>query len=91
MKCKAGTHKVGGRCVKSSTYEVVVGNIGTVYKGASKKQAWKDYEDYIKQSKSERGRASGEDVTILLDGEIFRTNTGKIPTYQEAEESEYGL
>jgi hypothetical protein len=57
-------------------YEVIVGNIGTVYSGASKAEAEKTYRTYVQQSKAGYGRASGEDVTLMVDGEIAREHYG---------------
>lgn len=53
-------------------YEVVVGNIGTVYSGHSKAKATLEYNGYVRDSKFGPGRASGESVTLFIDGEIGR-------------------
>lgn len=50
-------------------FEVVVGNIGTVYRGPLLKQALEDYAEYKWQSVEGYGRAAGESVVILRDGE----------------------
>ena len=55
-----------------SEYELIVGNIGTVYSGSSKKEALKHYSIYVKQSKTGRGRAGGEDVTLMQNGEPIK-------------------
>jgi len=52
-----------------SHYEVLVGNIGTVYSGPLFKQALQDYGEYKRQSMGGYGRASGEPVTLVKDGE----------------------
>jgi hypothetical protein len=91
MACRVGTRKVGGRCVKASTYEVVVGNIGTVYKGKAKRLALKDYTNYIGQSQSGGGKAAGEPVTLLADDDIIKEYLPQGRTYQEEVEAEYGL
>jgi hypothetical protein len=57
-------------------YEVIVGNIGTVYGGVSKAAALKKYTTYVRQSKSESGRAGGEDVTLMSDGEPIKEHYG---------------
>jgi hypothetical protein len=49
-------------------YEVIVSNVGTVYGGPSKQMAEKTYYDYIEISRSGRGRAGGEEVSLLVDG-----------------------
>ncbi len=57
-------------------YEVVVGNIGTVYEGQNKDSARRAYGTYVRASQSGSGRGSGEDVTMFEDGEICREYTG---------------
>jgi len=57
-------------------YEVLVGNIGTVYSGGSFKEAQQNYIDYIKKSKANVGKAAGEDVTLLKEGEILKEHAG---------------
>jgi len=59
-----------------SHYEVVVGNIGTVYSGASLAAAKKDYKTYVAQSVDGRGRAAGESVTLFKNGEIDMEHLG---------------
>jgi len=44
-------------------YQVIVGNIGTVYDGNNKKVAKRTFKIYQAQSEMEFGRASGEDVS----------------------------
>jgi hypothetical protein len=61
-----------------STYQVVVGNIGTVYSGHSLKTASRDFETYRAQSESGRGRAGDEDVCIMRDGDIIREHIGRL-------------
>jgi hypothetical protein len=54
-------------------HEVIVGNIGTVYSGedeANAKQVFWQYADMAVESRILGGRASGESVTWLVDGEI---------------------
>lgn len=51
-------------------YEVVVGNVGTVYDGKSKRDATSIYRDYCNISDMGRGRAGNEAVTLLHNGEI---------------------
>lgn len=48
-------------------YEVTVGNVGNVYTGASKAEALRTFKEYVRQSKSGRGRAAHEDVTLWHD------------------------
>ena len=54
----------------SHDYEVIVGNIGTVYRGENEELAENYYLDYIELAGSGVGRASGEPVTFFVDGEI---------------------
>jgi hypothetical protein len=64
-------------------FEIIVGNIGTVYRGNNFLQASSKFAWYVKQSKANIGRAAGEDVTFLHDdairkeyiGELSRKNT----------------
>ena len=60
------------------TYEVVVGNIGTVYSGGIHAVADEKFSEYVRQSKTGNGRAGGEDVTILKNGDIFAEFIGSI-------------
>lgn len=61
---------------KRSSYEVIVGNIGTVYTGASKLEARKAYLSYVKDSLAGFGRAGGEGVVLLRDDDIFAEHVG---------------
>lgn len=55
-----------------TNYEVIVGNIGQVYDGPSKRAAMACFHQYVDQSKAIGFRASGEPVTLLADGDISR-------------------
>jgi len=50
-------------------YEVIVGNIGTVYDGSDRDEAEDTFDEYVRQSKSGRGRAGGESVVLMKDDE----------------------
>lgn len=50
-----------------SQYEVIVGNIGTVYQGSDRTEALKCYREY--ESPDRPGRAEGE-VSFFIDGEL---------------------
>lgn len=52
----------------TTNYSVVVGNIGVI-QCKNQKEAIKTYNEYVKQSKNLIGRAAGEDVTLMIDGE----------------------
>jgi hypothetical protein len=60
------------------TWTVVVSNIGIVYEGNNGFQALRYYNIYTKESRTEQGRAGGEDVTILRNNDIFREHIGSI-------------
>lgn len=64
-------------CDHSRTYEVIVGNIGTVYTGNKYAEALAEFAEYQRQSIGGEGRAGGEDVTIMRDGEPYREHAGK--------------
>jgi len=51
-------------------FEVVVGNIGTVYSGNNFMQAQTKYTNYVELSRLNSGRASGEAVTLFHNGNI---------------------
>ncbi len=58
-------------------YEVIVGNVGSVYQGRSRTKALATYESYVEISKQHFGvRCYGEDVTLLVNGEIEQEHTG---------------
>lgn len=51
-------------------YEVIVGNIGTVFETDNKRAAQTVYEDYVERSKSNFGRGANQAVVMMFDGEI---------------------
>lgn len=59
-------------------YEVVVGNVGTVYRGKQGFQAHLDYNKYVGISKHGGGRTEGEPVTLFMDGEIVKEYQGTV-------------
>lgn len=52
-------------------FEVIVGNIGTVYDGPSQSTAWLAFEEYVSQSTEGKGRASGEAVYCICDDDVL--------------------
>jgi len=50
-------------------YEVIVGNIGSVYCGNRAKEAVTHFEEYKRQSIAGFGRAGGESIVILVDSQ----------------------
>src|SRR5208337_3324914 len=70
-------HAPGARIM--SFYEVIVGNVGSVYHGRSRTTAFATYESYVEISKEHVGaRCYGEDVILLVDGEIKKEHTGHL-------------
>ena len=60
-------------------HEVIVGNVGSVYYGKSRIKALATYKSYVESSKEHVGaRCHGEDVTLLVDGEIEAEHTGHL-------------
>lgn len=57
-------------------FEVIVGNIGTVYRGDDIDKATEFFTDYVGISNGLFGRASGEDVTLFEDGDILMEHVG---------------
>ena len=51
-------------------HEIIVGNVGTVYDGSKLLEARRTYDDYCVLSEHGGGRAAGEPVIWLQDGEI---------------------
>lgn len=58
-------------------YVVIVGNIGKVYEGPRKTRAKETFFEYVKLSKHEYGRASGESVIMLNGDFIYLEYNGK--------------
>ena len=57
-------------------FEVIVGNIGTVYRGDSALDASLAFTHYVKASKRGEGRCADEDVTMLRGGEVTSEHFG---------------
>jgi hypothetical protein len=70
----------------SSNYQVIVGNIGTVYNGHSGKRAVSTFLHYVLESERKIGRAAGEPVTLMRDSEPIREYLGTV-TIDDGEES----
>ena len=61
------------------TYEVIVGNVGSVYHGNNRAEAIKTYALTSRSSRELVGaRCYGEDVNLLVDGEIEQEHTGHL-------------
>ncbi len=61
---------------EAAWFEVVVGNLGTVYRGHSPRKAANAYDKYVKMSENNYGRVGGESVVMLKDGEPCREHAG---------------
>ena len=60
-------------------YEVIVGNVGSVYRGGSKKKALKESRDYVRISMGygpTASRADGESVVLMCDDNICKEYIG---------------
>lgn len=62
-----------------SKYQIIVGNIGTVYSGENEKESLKIFREYVSQSLHGFAYAGNEDVVILCDGEILKEFYGNKP------------
>ena len=60
---------MAGMCAGVSLYSVLVGNVGEAYSGYDAAVAFSTYDIYVNLSKLEHGRASGEPVVLLRNGE----------------------
>jgi hypothetical protein len=70
--------KRNGRRLDEGKYQVIVGNIGTVYDDDDDQEALSIYIEYVKMSKDGYGRAGGEDVTLFEFGEPIEEHFGDI-------------
>lgn len=57
-------------------FEVIVGNIGAVYRGTNGFDATVAYNRYVGASKRGEGRAAGESVIMMRDCGIVREHEG---------------
>lgn len=65
-------------------YEVIVGNVGTVYDGFDFSDARDIYAQYKRLSKGKHGRAAGESVTLMQDGEPKWEWVGRVDRKKDA-------
>ena len=54
-----------------------VGNLGQVFEGPNEIKAREAFKEYKGQSESDYGRAAGESVTLMRDGEPIQEHIGK--------------
>ena len=57
-------------------YSVIVGNVGTVFNSAIKRDAVATYKEYVKMSGSSKGRVGGEGVVLFCDNEPLYEHFG---------------
>lgn len=75
---KEACETCGKQLEDGPVYQVYVGNIGKVYDGPAYFTAKRDFDEYVRQSKADYGRAGGETVTLFKDGDIIEEHeTGK--------------
>lgn len=53
-------------------WEVLVGNIGTVYAGGDRREAFRVFEEYRGLSRRNVGRAGGEGVVLMAGGGVVK-------------------
>jgi hypothetical protein len=63
-----------------SKHTIIVGNIGTVVTDDTWSEAQAAYTEYCHQSRTNYGKAAGEDVTWLMDGEVYKDFKGELTT-----------
>jgi len=68
------------------SYQLIVGNIGTVHASTSLTAALLHFREYQSQSESGIGRAGGENVTLLKHGEPVKEFIGTIERNQTSED-----
>lgn len=59
-------------------YELIVGNIGRVFESNNLKDCMKKFRHYVTQSKSGVGRAGGESIILLREGEPIEEYQGTL-------------
>lgn len=57
-------------------FAVIVGNVGIVYEGKSKRDANVTFREYAKMSADGYGRVGGEPVVLMKDGEPLKSRDG---------------
>ena len=66
--------------LEGPAYEVVVGNVGTVYRGPDRQKALEEYGAYVALSRAGGGgRASGQGVDLFEDDELILEHEGDVP------------
>jgi hypothetical protein len=57
-------------------FQVIVGNVGTVYDGDDEAQAIVEHSQYCVSSRVSSGRCAGESVVLMKDGDIEKEHQG---------------
>ena len=73
---------------KAGRQQIIVGNIGTVYDGINAGEAGRTYSSYVDMSKTSKGRAGGEDITWMVNGEIHNAHQGSLHQDDKVEHAE---
>lgn len=75
---------VGTKSCKTANqqYEVVVGNVGTVYEGVIEAEALDSYTRYKTLSGNREGRAAGEEVSMFVDGHLTHNYVPRLRAYK---------
>lgn len=58
-------------------FEVIVGNVGTVYNGTRRHEAMSAYASYRLKSEVGEGRAGNESVALLCNGHVILEHVAK--------------
>lgn len=61
-------------------WEVIVGNVGSVYAGTDRASALAKFDTYVALSKANVGRAAGENVVLLQNNAIVKEHDGVVAT-----------
>lgn len=67
-------------------FEIIVGNVGTVYTGNNRVEAENEYRECCAMVDQPYGRASGEDVTFMMDGDIHEEYQSKAPQMEHPDD-----
>lgn len=70
----------------SDVWEVIVGNIGAVYRGPSERKARLEYNVYVAKAKHPTGRCAGESVDLWKNGEPVASTPATLGSIEEDEE-----
>lgn len=65
------------------SYQVIVSNIGTVCDTRDRAEAMGCFNEYVDIVSSPRGRASGESVTLMSDGEILKEYQNEFQSHRQ--------